>query len=90
MEQRIREMREDFDAKLYYEEHADEINERIERLAAEKVEPIVREYKRLRLENEDLEARIKQLEKENGELKEKISKHKIKYTLIDITDVQDP
>ena len=88
MEQRMQELKKEFDSKLYFEEHADEINERIERLAAEKVEPIVREYERLKIDNADLQERIKQLEKENAELKERISKHKIKYTILDITDVQ--
>ncbi|MCL4344342.1 MAG: hypothetical protein JRN26_04370 [Nitrososphaerota archaeon] len=74
MEQRMQELQKKFESKLYFEEHADEINAEIERRANEKIEPIMREYERLKLENADLAARVKELESENKKLNSLLAK----------------
>ncbi len=79
VESRINELMPLLKEQALLEASQDRINEIAERLAEQKVEPFLRDYERLKLENEDLKAELAEKEKEIAELRDKInSRHMFK------------
>ena len=89
VESRINELMPLLKEQALLEASQDRINEIAERLAEQKVEPFLRDYERLKLENEYLKAELAEKEKEIAELKKKSTqKIKLREKLIDVTDLE--
>ncbi|MGC9145227.1 MAG: hypothetical protein ACP5GS_03825 [Nitrososphaeria archaeon] len=73
LEAKIQEILPRLKEQLLFEENEAKITEMAEKIAQERLEPILRDYQRLRLENEELKARLAEKEKEIAELKKKLN-----------------
>ena len=73
LEAKIQEILPKLKEQLLYEENEAKITAMAEKIAQERLEPILRDYQRLKLENDELRAELKAKEKEITELKKKLN-----------------
>ncbi len=90
LEAKIQEILPKLKEQLLYEENEAKITAMAEKIAQERLEPILRDYQRLKLENDELRAELKAKEKEITELKKKLKQaiFIVSEKVIGVTDAE--